>query len=58
VEVTSSNGVCVTLEQYNKLVDARALLLELREALVTQDFMHWRKSGKQAWVARIDALNV
>ncbi len=38
--------------------EAVDMLRELREALASQDFAHWRKGDRDAWVARIDALKL
>jgi hypothetical protein len=41
-----------------EIVDSReaALLRELRQAMITQDFMHWRKRGREVWIAKITAV--
>jgi hypothetical protein len=58
VELIQRNAVSVSTDKYNRLLDAADLLRELREALASQDFGHWRNDGRQMWIERIDALNV
>lgn len=58
MELVQVNAVSVPTDEYNRLLDAVDLLKELREAMVSHDFMHWRKSGRQVWIERIDALKV
>jgi hypothetical protein len=49
-ELTPINAVSVY--EYNGL----RLLRELREALDSHDFLHWRIPGRQMWIVRIDAV--
>jgi hypothetical protein len=56
MQLKQVSTVSVPTDEYNRLRAAVDLLRELRDAMVAQDFFHWRKAGRQVWIERIDVV--